>query len=117
MRTIQIYGHSDDLFELEGTVRSLGEPDEIGYFGGEVVVRLLEGAGSDVGCLIYGNYDPYSGCWKFAIGKLGEDSPVPGWAATAVWDYNNPDHPYSPLLVLTVPDNVLVTKVLPEEER
>ena len=115
-RTLRIYGHSDDLVEMEGTDRQSGEPDEItAGERGEAAVRITakDSAGETQGLTVVAEYDYKGlgvGCWLIGIVQLGEAAALPGWPMR--WS----NEEYTPVLELDVPEGTRVVQVLPKEE-
>lgn len=104
MKTIRIYGASDDLVEIEGDVPGCDEYD----VGGPrlVMARFLVGPldSGTVGLRVFAIYD---GCWSFAIGQVGESRPLPGWPIRIT---QSSDVPYSVQIEIDVPDNFCVCR-------
>lgn len=81
---VEIYGASDDLIEVEGTVPGCDE-----YPCAEAVFVLIGPAGQARVGVRYGS----NGCWAIEVGPLGEDVPMlacaiegRGYSARAVFD-------------------------------
>ena len=115
-RTLRIYGHSDDLVEVEGTDRKSGEPDEItAGEREEAAVRIThkDAAGKTQGLVVVAEYDYKGlaiGCWLIGIVQLGEDVALPGWPMR----WSNKE--YTTVLEIDVPEGTRVVQVLPKEE-
>lgn len=116
MRTIKIYGASDDLFEVETDHRD-GEPDEIGCSHQLAAVKIA--AGEDA-IIVHGRYNATPGCaaWMIGISQVDEEIPLPAWPMT--WGVTGagtgyPRHKvgYSVLLTIEAPDNAEITEILP----
>jgi len=107
-RTLQFYGASDDLFEIEGT--RAGEPDEIGCFERIAAVKV---ANDHAGLFVAALYNPpkrpdgLPGCWTIGICPLEEDVPLPDWPMR--WELAS--NGYSTKLTLEAPDDVRVSEV------
>lgn len=98
MKTLTIYGSSDDLIEMDG-IRGATEfcicsdDDIIGSFqvGGKIRIHA-----------IYDN----NGCWCFAIGKVDEGVPLPDWPIRIT----NAKNDYSTYVEIDVPDDVSLVR-------
>lgn len=53
----------------------------------------------------------YDGCWTFAVGRLDEDKPLPGWR----WELREGDRPYALELRITAPADALVEPLFEAE--
>jgi hypothetical protein len=111
-RTLQFYGASDDLFEIEGTIP--GEPDEIdcwlGNKGVNAAVEIRDENGH--GLRVTAMYAAFEAVWNIGVEPLDEDVPIPDWPMKISLS----DRGYSTLLAMEVPDTVVVTQKLPEKE-
>lgn len=96
MKTMTMYGASDDLIEIGGVpgadefyAEGLGDDLVQGSFilGGRMRIRVL-----------------YDGCWSFAISQLDEGFPIPEWPIRIT----NHERGYSILLEIDVPDDVAI---------
>jgi len=100
VKKLKFYGLSDDLFEVES---DYGFEEEIGCYQKPGVYEVIaDGAG----LLVVGLYGKVEdeGLWCIGIQQLNEDAAVPNWPIEMMMSHV----PYSPLLVLTVPDDVQV---------
>lgn len=120
MRTIKIYGASDDLFEIDTDHRK-DEPDEIGCYDAPAAVKITadgEMGGGSNGLIVFGLYAPGSiaACWAVGISQLDEDVPLPTWPMTwGTWNRAGDDRVgYSVMLTIEAPDNAKIEQVLPE---
>ena len=95
-RTIIIYGHSDDLVEIE-TDRRAGEPDEIPT-GNTVELQLATPSGE--GCIVHAAYG-HNGCWGIGIAPIDEDKPLDGTNWDFAWALH--ENGYSAQLTVTAP--------------
>jgi len=101
MKTITMYGASDDLVEINGGAWYDGGwtagDEEYGAFDGLDMFALDE---ADVPRLRVSAIYSRSGCWGFAVGLLDEERPWPdGWEATI-----RQSKGHSTVLVLSGPD-------------
>jgi len=97
-RTLKFYGASDDLFEIEGTIKD--EPDEIGCYNRSAAVKVYDRLGN--GLIVAGIYiNP--GVWAIGIAPMDEDQPLPGWPHAYSRD--------SALLTIEAPDDAVVVEV------
>jgi len=105
---VKFYGSSDDLFQVEGPV--IGAPDEIGCYDKPGVIKVQSGV--DQVCVV-AMYSPgnVSGCWSIGLMPVDEDVPIPSWPMN--WKLKD-HHGYSTELVMTVPDNAVVSVVSDE---
>lgn len=100
-KTLQFYGASDDLFEVEGAIR-----EEIGCFDKPGVYHLKASEGELLVVALYLD----SGCWSIGLSQVDENVPVPTWPVS----YGMHESGYSVLLTMEVPDDTQL--VLAEEE-
>ena len=105
MRTIKIYGSSDDLFEIEGCLP--GEPDEFGIYDKPGCVKIAF-PGSGHGLLVFAQYAPLNvaGAWMVGISQVDEDRPLPGWPMR--WSVH--ERGYSVQLEIDVPEGVVISR-------
>ena len=108
MRTIAIYGHSDDLVEIDGTDRGAGETDEItapfsaeGGDGPVLVEFRHPQNGSMIVCAHYAP-DASRPCWMIGLMQTGEDIPLPDWPMR--WSSGE----YTVRLEIDVPDGTVI---------
>lgn len=98
MKTLKMYGASDDLIEAEG-LPGCNEFDADGV--GDSQGRFHVSSGED-SIIIHAVYD---GSWCFAVGS-GHDgsdySKMPDWKITRTW---GADTPYSETLLIECPDD------------
>lgn len=98
MPFLTVYGSSDDLVEFGCDPKdSIKGTDEFNVNSDKINEWLL--VGPDGSCRILAIYD---GTWSFAIAKVAEDIPIPGWAAVTrdAEEFNS----YSTLLTVVVPE-------------
>ena len=105
MRTLRFYGVSDDLVEIEGGIQD--EPDEIGSYDAEAVLRVADKAGNGLHVHVNYAHGGPAGCWMVGISQLDEDVPLPAWPMR--WGIGG--RGYSVQLELDVPDRVRVTEM------
>ncbi len=108
MRTIKIYGTSDDLFEIEGSKKE--EPDEIGCYDKPVAVSIIDKQGN--GLIVGGFYSlnkwkSETSSWKIVIELLEEDKHLPNW--NMKWGTNS--NGYSPELTIEIPDDAVIKQI------
>lgn len=103
MKTLTVYGHSDDCLEAHGIK---GE-DEFSCFGGGAYKGSLLITSDKGSMLVHVIYD---GCWSFAPGLAGEDISLPDWPMKFEWEG------YTVKLKIEVPDNARLRYQKPEEE-
>ena len=91
---IKIYGHSDDLLEIEAGKKS----DEIGCYEGRAAVEIHTKDGR--GARVIGEYAPSNkGVWRLSIEPIDEDFPflpaqaviASGYSAAFVFDTDPAD--------------------------
>lgn len=99
MKTLIVYGASDDLIETSG----IEGCDEFGGAGqGDPVLGKLTVAASTDVLTIYCLYD---GCWSFAVSPWPNEESLP-WEVRRIWGKNVS---YSETLEIDVPDNARLT--------
>lgn len=108
MRTIRIYGASDDLVEFEGTRRAWGEPDEVNTFHGAHFI--VHDEPTERALALLAEYTP-AGCWAIGIAPADEGAPMPDWPLR--WSFR---HNYSAQLELDAPDSARVRRVFDSAE-
>ena len=103
MRTIKFQGHSDDVFEIHGTVPSRGEPHQSDCYERFASVKIVYG---EFGVWVHGRYAPAdtAATWMIGIAPLDEDIPLPGWAMR----WGTAENGYSPILEIDIPDDAFV---------
>ena len=104
MRTLTIYGASDDLIEMEGVPGA----DEFGAWGnGEGGIRGSFVLGGQMRILaIYGK----RGCWSFALGQVDEGIPFPDWPIRIKQNLIRGEVGYSTQVEIDVPDGVGIVR-------
>lgn len=85
---IQIYGHSDDLVEVEGEVS-----DEYGAYRRAAVLRIDDHA-NNTAAIITGEYGKRNGVWSFSVEQVDEGIPLPPIKISTH------ENGYSPLLTI-----------------
>ena len=96
-RTLSFYGHSDDLLEIDGTIK--GEPNEVGCYDDTAAVSIRT---EDEGLIITATYAPRAtdvGCWSLGVSPLDELVAIPAWPIT----WKLADNGYSAVLTLMAP--------------
>ena len=93
---IRIHGMSDDLVEIDGSVR-----DEICVINKPAIITITDAIGQ--GCRVIAEYAPGAAAvWRLAVEQLDEDGVLP-WAVRFV-----PLHAYSLQVEIDCPDTVTV---------
>lgn len=103
MKTIKIYGASDDLVEIEGTDgNETFLRDEFSTCANNnppsKILIEAEGHKIEVHCV-------YDGCWCFAIGSADDDSDyekMPDWKITRTW---GDEVKYSETVTIEIPED------------
>jgi len=103
MKTIKIYGASDDLIEIEGSCYGCDEYDVSGIGGPLIATFELESNGYAVKV-----YCIYDGCWSFAVTPQAEADEHEPW--DAIFTFGK-DKSYSQTVTIIVPDNTTVRHV------
>lgn len=94
---IYIYGASDDLVEVEGSIRE----EFMTYDGLTLRVARFDGLGNVEGLMVAARYED-NGCWSIAPYPLEEGFALP-WLVSVDFDE------YSTRLAIACPDDVTVT--------
>ena len=124
MKTVQCYGHSDDLAELRCDKPEMDCDDEYDIFNDRAEATLIRESDSAEGLVVTWQYTAH-GTWSIGIAPLWEGVELPDWPMK--WELdprNGPDDQwaskagrprprYSTLLTLTVPDDVYATRLYP----
>lgn len=111
MKTIKIYGWSDDLIEVEGCD---GADEFASYERGPVMWRGdLIAPGGDIAIRVRAIFDDGDGCWTFALGHAIEGIVYPGWPVRIS---QHPDSENSVLLEIDAPDGTKLLNVWPARE-
>ena len=100
MKTLYIYGYSDDLIEIEG-----GMDDEVDTYDRVRSITLLSPEGE--GLKVYAEYAPRAvgaAVWMIGVAPLDEGKDLPNWEMRYLTAANG----YSPKLVIDAPDDVVV---------
>ena len=96
MKTVTVYGSSDDLIEWDGCEGC----DEFYRKGSGLVSGSYLLTTDEAGLRVRAIYD---GCWSFAVGQIEEDYPFPEhWLVSTEHGYHNN---YSTNLTFEVPDD------------
>ena len=105
MKEIRFEGYSDDTFMCQGPL--IDVDFDTCASGNQVFMRVLSPETGD-GLIVCGQYAPEKADgWLIGISPHDpehEDRPMPSWAAR----FEKADAPYSPCLVVEVPDDVIV---------
>lgn len=97
MKTLKVYGASDDLIEVDGFVRDeFGSYADTPYRG-----KLLVRDGSEMVAI----HAIYSLTWAFAVTNEEDDEKLPDWPIRRTF---GKDVSYSETLEIDVPDNATV---------
>lgn len=94
MKTVSIYGSSDDLIEIEG-IKGANEFGLSGETCEEIDISRPFVIGGKM--KIYAIYD---GCWHFSIGPVDEGIQIPNWPVR----FSLYESGYSALMQIDVPD-------------
>lgn len=99
MKTLTIYGASDDLIEAEG----IEGADEFGAYGKDDAIcgKVVVTAGTEV-LTVWCIYD---GCWSFAVSPWPNEEKLP-WPVKRTW---GDKMGHSETLEIEVPDNARMT--------
>jgi len=98
MKTLTMYGQSDDLMEfdgLEGTDEFNPSNSHENIMGTFEVTSQSDWAGLKISVI-------YDGCWSFAIGLRDEETNFPNWPIRI-----SRKHEYSMLVEIDVPDDAV----------
>ncbi len=109
MRTLKFYGGSDDLFEIEGTVRT--EPDEEGCYDRPAIANIKAAEGELNIVAVYAPKGCDVGCWAIGIMPADEDIPIPPWPVSFKLNEIRPGKGYSAELTIPAPDDAVVSMV------
>ena len=102
MKTVKIYGASDDLVETSG----IKGCDEFGcYSSDELVHTTLAIVTQTEGVHVYAIYD---GCWSFAVSPAMDSEQLPDWPIRHLWGGGSD---YSETLEIDVPDDAELSEV------
>ena len=104
MKSLRFFGASDDLFECES---NFGYEEEIGCYGSHGVYRVTAGA---EGLYVVAYYGATGSAWTVGVAPLREGASMPNWPMRFATDTSSPE-PYSPVLVIDVPDDVQVEAI------
>lgn len=112
MKTLRMYGASDDLIEASGVAGAIeasgvAGADEFGaWCSGEIAATFVLGGRMRIHALY-----TKVGCWGFAISQVDEDVQLPDWPIR-ISQYNDGIRPsgYSTLLEIDVPDDATLIK-------
>lgn len=109
MRTVKIYGWSDDLIEVEGCE---GGDEFSSYQRGPIMWRgdLIAPGGREAMKIRAIFDDDGDCCWSFAIGQAIEGIACPSWPVRIT---QHPDSENSVLLEIDVPDGTKLLNVWP----
>ena len=112
MRELQFSGYSDDTF---GLVNDIGIDYDNCASMKPIVFKVCRESEPHVGLFVFGQYAVCpGGTWVIGVTQLDEDFPLPNWITCID---QNEDCPYSPLLTMVVPDDVVVEHVRASHER
>ena len=109
MRTVTIYGASDDLIEIEGS--TLPEPDEFSPAPKDPgVVKIEDTEGGRLLVFVQYAANGLSPCWMIGLSQVDEDDPLPAWPMR----WSIAERGYSLSLEIDLPDGSIITKELPK---
>ncbi len=97
MKTLKIYGASDDLVEMDG----IAGADEFNCYKDESLLATFVLKADNERLRIHAIYD---GSWCFALGQVEEDDPMPPWPVRRTWSG------YSEHVEIDVPDHARVDR-------
>ena len=100
---IQLYGHSDDCFEVEGEFR--GENEYSCY--NKPVTIMIHDFTFDTDVVVTGEYAPSNraAVWRISVEPIDEDKPMPKMKILVA------ENGYSPVLILDCSENTVVRQV------
>lgn len=101
MKTLSVYGSSDDLIEMEG-IEGADEFNPKGFRDSDDIMASFDVVSGVDGLRIYAIYD---GCWSFAVGQTNDSYPLPDWPIRIT-----NEHDYSVRLEIDCPDDARVTQ-------
>ena len=108
MRTITIYGASDDLIEIEGS--TLPEPDEFSPAPKNPgVVKIEDPDGGRLLVFVQYAANNLSPCWMIGLSQVDDEDLLPHWPIR--WSIT--ERGYSMKLEIDLPDGSVITKELP----
>lgn len=110
MRTLNFYGYSDDLVEVDGTDRSMGEPDEFDPYEKPAAMTVIDDEGT--GLVVVVHLVGQTGTWSVGIAPLDEGHPLPDWPMR--WAIRS-DCVHSAELQIDAPDSARVAIIEPSE--
>lgn len=111
MRTIMIYGASDDLIEIEGS--TFPEPDEFSPAPESPgVVKIEDSEGGRLLVFVQYAANNLSPCWMIGLSQVDEDDPFPAWPIR--WSIT--ERGYSMKLEIDLPDGSVIHKELPHPD-
>lgn len=99
MKTVSIYGASDDLIEVSG----IPGADEFASYKTPIDFAIWHSTGEMRITAIYGT----NGCWSFALGQTGEEESFPDWPVRITQH----ERGYSTLVEIDVPDGSIWRKL------
>jgi hypothetical protein len=108
MKTLHMYGASDDLIEVEGIA---GEDEYSGTTNGNpyVTTFVVKSPSEPLGLEIH---VLYAGGWSFAVqpteDKDGDFCEFPNWPIRRTWGDGEYNRGYSELLEIDVPDDAVI---------
>ena len=108
MRTVTIYGASDDLIEVEGSI--LPEPDEFSPAQKSPgVVKIEDPEGGRLLVFVQYASNDLSPCWMIGLSQVDENDLLPAWPIR--WAIH--ERGYSMKLEIDLPDGAVITQQLP----
>ncbi len=100
MKTLTVYGASDDLIEADGIP---GADEFYWRQSGTNTLILVQDRKPKLYIHCFYGYKNITACWCFAVSPIDEDEPLPDWDIRIT---RSPIKAYSALLTMTVPDDV-----------
>lgn len=112
---ITIYGHSDDLVEVDGAVGA--SPEEFDVYSATKLKWRADfiAPSDDLAADRLRVYALYDGCWHFSVGQVDEDHQLPPWPVAIQQKVAmSPDNPgYSVLLAIDAPEGTRIRNIWP----
>lgn len=101
MKTLRMYGESDDLIEVEGIEGANEYYPNVSHKDPYMATFIVESQSEATGMQIHVLYD---GCWSFAV-SADDSETLPNWPMRRSWGGGRG---YSELLEIDVPDDAMI---------
>lgn len=98
---IQLYGHSDDCFEVEGDFR--GENEYNSFL--KPISVVVHDFTFDTSVIVTAEYGKRSAVWSISVEPIDEDKPMPNISIAMA------KNGYSPMLVIDCSENTAVSEL------